>query len=364
MGDKKTADNGGVYKSEIHPIQAWHERSHQSDKDFDQFFNDMGFVIRGRTEDGHDIHLWTFHYQQRGAEVVLDGDITQSLFMAAKFSDEEKKTMHDIPYVNKGQNIEDYQKPGTIVIKEDGDKTEWGTPERGFECHPPNWRVTGGHAGVKVDIKYTSNEPGFFHLGSFEDLPAKGGLAGYVMHGKTEGTMEVAGKVHKFKGYGVHERIIQSGIVPDRTHYMGGRGLNWMHSWSEDFSWYGFQGDVGSGAFTGILYHGGKSYAVSGDQGGIEETLYWLDPKSKIQIPYRWKVWFNTPVGRMESEVYGYGRGYYTWIRRHGTMVVNQYLADASSKLTLNDGSVVESKQQSMIEHMRTMYRQPEPEGK
>jgi hypothetical protein len=46
-------------------------------------------------------------------------------------------------------------------------------------------------------------------------------------------------------GYGVHERILNAGIVPPRIDYMKGRGLNWAHGWSEEFPWYIMSGDVG-----------------------------------------------------------------------------------------------------------------------
>ena len=181
-----------------------------------------------------------------------------------------------------------------------------------------------------------------------------------MQHGKAEGTIEHAGTTYKFTGYGVHERIIQSGIVPDRTRFMGNRGLGWIQSWGEKLSFYVMKGDVGENAATGILYVGDECYAVEAEKIHVEETLYWLDPKSKINIPYRWKVVFETPAGRLQAEVYAYGRGYYTWLRRHGTMVVNQYTADAAVKLTQKDGTVLEEKHQSMVEHMRTLYRQPE----
>jgi len=355
-----SSEDPGIYQSVHLPVVLEHEGTHQTEEAYSEFFNDMGFVIRGRTEEGHDIHLWSFMYQQRGPEIIIDGDVSQSLFIASKFSDEEKLSMHDTPYVNKGQNIEDYAKPGTIKIAEGGPETTWTHTNRKFVCKPPHWRVEGEHAGVVADINYTESSDGFFHLGAFDKLKKEGGVAGYVMHGKAEGTITVKGKPYKFKGYGVHERIIQSGLVPDRTHYMGGRGLNWMHGWSEDFSWYCFKGDVGEKNFTGVINIGGESIPVDGDKGGIEETLYWLDPKSKLMIPYRWKVWMETEKGRLESLVYGYARGYYTWIRKHGTMVVNQYTADADSKFIFKDGKVVESKQMNMIEHMRTMYRQPD----
>jgi hypothetical protein len=349
-----------IYENTTLPIVQKYEGAHQKDDKYPEFFNDMGFVIRGRTEEGEDIHLWSFMYQQRGAEIIVDGDVSQTLCMVTKFSEEEKKTMHDIPYINKGQNIEDYAKIGEIKIDEsNSDVTTWSTSDRKFICKPPHWRIEGDHAGVKADIDYTESSVGFFHLGSFEDLPDEGGHAGYIMHGKAEGTITMNGKTHKFKGYGVHERIIISGTVSDRTEYMGGRGLNWLHSWSEEFSFYCFKGDVGSGNFTGIVNVGKESFPVENHDGGIEELAYWLDPKSKLMIPYKWRVWANVPQGRLESEVWGYGRGYYTWIRKHGTMVVNQYLADSKSTFTFKDGRVLQAPQMAMIEHMRTLYRQP-----
>jgi len=352
----------GIFQNFTLQVKQTDEGAHHKDTDFPEFFNDSGFVIRGRTEDGEDIHLWSFLYQQRGREIIIDGDVNQTLCIVTKFSDAEKKSMHDTPYINKGQNIEDYGKVGTIVIDESkSDVTTWSTPDRKFICRPPSWKIEGDHAGVTTDINYTACSPGFFHLGSFEDLPKDGGCAGYIQHGKTEGTITIAGKAYKFKGFGVHERIIQDGIIPDRTGYMGARGLNWMHSWSDEFSFYCVKGDVGTGTFTGIVNIGKDEYPVSNHDGGIEECAYWLDPKSKLMIPYRWKVWANVAVGRLESEIWGYGRGYYTWIRRHGTLVVNQYQADSKSTFTFKDGKVLEAPNQiATVEHMRTMYRQPD----
>ena len=269
--------------------------------------------------------------------------------------------MHDNVYINKGQNIEDYQKPGWIKIDEQADKVVWSTPELRYECSPTRFHISGEHAGVKRDVTLTKNTPGFFHLGSFENLSKTSGCAGYIAHGKVEGTITVKGKAHKFKGWAVNERIIQLGVIPDRTGYMGNRGLNWMHGFSDEFSWYCFKGDVAGGQFTGIVNIGDESFPVANGEGGIEEVAYWVDPKSRILSPYKWKVWMKTSKGRLDAYVGGYARGYYTWIRKHGTMVVNQYQADSKSTFTFDDGRKLEAPTQlAMIEHMRTLYRQPE----
>jgi hypothetical protein len=57
--------------------------------------------------------------RQKGNEVIIDGDVTQNLLVYGKFTEDEKKDMHDTPYVNKGQNIEDYLPPGKIKIDEE-----------------------------------------------------------------------------------------------------------------------------------------------------------------------------------------------------------------------------------------------------
>jgi len=62
-----------------------------------------------------------FIYQQKGPEVILDGNITQTLLVTAKFPDGEEKTIRDRPYVNKGQNIDDYLPYGSMKVTETDD---------------------------------------------------------------------------------------------------------------------------------------------------------------------------------------------------------------------------------------------------
>jgi hypothetical protein len=347
------------YQSIAKPVTIEHEGRHLKTEDYPQFFSDMGFVIRGRTDEGEDIQLWMFIYIQRGAEIIVDGDVTQTCFIATKYSEDEKQTMHSSPYINKGQNIEDYETPGAIKISESSEETIWESTNRKFTCKPPHWHISGDHAGVETDITFKESSPGFFHCGAFEVLQRDHG-AGYIMHGTAEGTIVAKGKIYKFKGYGVHERILQYGTVSDRTEYMNNRGLNWIHGWSEELSFFCFQGDFGNAPMCGIVNIGKESFTVSHGQGGIEEAAYWLDPKSKIMVPYKWKLWMITAEGKLEAEVLAYARGYYTWIRKHGTMVVNQLQADSKTKFTFNDGRVIEVPQIGMIEHMRTLYRQEE----
>jgi len=329
--------------------------------DYDrELFNDYGFVVRAKADTGEDIHLWSFIYQQQGAEIIVDGDVGQTLLIYGKFTEDEKQTMHPMAMtVNKGQNIEDYYPPGSIKIREGKDQVTWELGGRLHQGSPPEWHVSGEHAGVKLDIHFTQDNNAFYHCGKFEDLD-KTNSAGFIVHTRTKGSIEVHGKTLKFSnGFGLHERIIQRDRISDRTGYMAGRGLHWMHGWSEDFTWYLMRGDVGAGMSTAMINIGNQQILLEDPtSSGVEEVAQWIDPTSKILSPYKWRVWVRTENGTLESRIYAYARQYYTWIRRGGTLVVNQYCANADSTFTYKDGRKVESKQMISIEHMRTLYRQ------
>jgi hypothetical protein len=103
------AESHSLYNSYVGPTTLEYEKSHAGGRmgGGKDVFNDLGFVIRGRAETGEDIHLWMFIYQQEGPEVIVDGDLTQTLLLYGKFDEEQKKNIVDAPYVNKGQNIDD-----------------------------------------------------------------------------------------------------------------------------------------------------------------------------------------------------------------------------------------------------------------
>ena len=349
-----------IYNNVAGPIKLDDEKKNIADDYKGELFNDSGFVLRAKAETGEDIHLWSFIYAQQGREIIVDGDVAQTLLVYGKFSEEEKQYMHpDATTVNKGQNIEDYYKPGSIKVSESKDKVVWKLDSLKHHCTPPEWHIKGEHAGVKVDIHFKQLNPAFWHLGTFETIKPIG-MAGYVVHCSTSGTIEVDGKVLTIKNqFGLHERIIQQGKVPDRTGHMSGRGLHWMHGFSEGFSWYLIRGDVGKGMGSAMVNLGDEQFLLEDPtSSGVEEVMQWIDPVSKILSPYKWRVWVRTKQGTLEARIYAYARQYYTWIRRGGTLVVNQYCADADVEFRHADGRVTQAKQMVSIEHMRTLYRQ------
>jgi len=341
------------------PVLLDYSRSYAEGRLGHEIFNDYGFVVRAKAETGEDFHLWLFTYQLKGPEVIIDGDVTQTLLVFGKFSDEEKTRISDNPYVNKGQNLEDYLPPGSITVKEEKDQVTWSNAGRIMVGKPPNYELSGVHAGVKVNLHFKETSDALYHHGRFEDLPPNEGRAGYLVHCKVTGSIEVQGKVLKIAtGYGVHERILNAGIVPPRIDFMKGRGLNWSHGWSEEFSWYIMSGDMGPTG-KGYVNIDGEVLVVQGvDKAWVNEVDHWLDPKTRQLAPYKWNIWLVTPKGRLDIVLNGYGRAFYTWTRLGGTLVVNQYVCDAVSTFTRTDGTVIKAKQMASMEYMRTLYRQ------
>lgn len=355
------SDQHSLYNSYVGPTTLDYERALTKGRTGGgkDLFNDLGFVIRGKAKTGEDVHLWMFIYQQEGPEVIIDGDLTQTLLLYGKFSDEDKQCIRDYPYVNKGQNIDDYEQPGSIKIQESSNQVTWSNAGRVMECTPPNWKIGGEHAGVKVNITFRQTSDAFFHCGQFEKLAPDSGLAGYVLHGRASGTIEHDGNVLELvEAHGIHERIFISKVMPIRVEYMGGRGEQWVHGWGEEFSWYMLTADV-SDSSTAMVNIDGELAVVTGkDKAWTNAIGHWLDPKTNQVNPHQWQTFIITDKGRLDATVKAYKRGFYTWIRRRGTLVVHQYLADCEATFTRNDGTVVKSKQVASFEYMRTLYKQ------
>jgi hypothetical protein len=325
-------------------------------------FNDYGFVVRAKSDEGEDILLWMFIYRQQGPEIIIANDVTQTAFIATKFSDVEKTAMHDTPFINQGQNIEDYHRIGTLETELTENKASWSIAGRELGYENGEWYAKGQHAGVEVDLRMTQRGECFYHVANYAkwDWENNRGIAGGNLHVRVNGTIKANNKTYTIRnGHGVHERIIMAGNVPERINYMGKGGAPWMHSFGERLSFFTiFRDFSGTGQFSLTL----DNELVTAVQGPgwvqVKEKESWLDPKTKQVNPRSWLVQATTELGKFEAIVTGYGRYYYTWTRRGGTLLVHCYMADVLATFTKNDGTVIQEKQLGMVEYMRTLYNQ------
>lgn len=358
--DQKSISASNLFKYSVGPVEL--EYAKDWTKAFPgekEFYYDYGFSIRATAETGEDFHLWTFMYNQNNQDALVLGDLCQTALLITNFSDKEKKLMHPTPFIDKGQNVEDNLPLGSLTCEKGDNSYVWKIDGRVFTAEKDNWRITGEHAGVKTDIRLTQPGQGFFHLGRFEDWK-EDGTAGYSTHTKAEGEITVHGRTFKIKGYAVHENLGIRGTtvgVPDRIKYMGMHGHNWVHAFSDEFSWYMLANTAGKRS-TGMVTINGEVLAASTPQNvWFEIAEEWLDPQSKQIVPRKWRAYIRTEKGTLEAEMVAYGRSYWTWNRRGGVIIVYALVGQTSSTFTYNDGRVLSTpKQLSFVEHMRTLH--------
>ncbi|KAI9743689.1 MAG: hypothetical protein M1818_003005 [Claussenomyces sp. TS43310] len=346
-------------------------------------FNDFGFVVRGNTTSGEDFHLWMFMYRQQDtAEFIINEDICQTSMVHGVFSSTPKpgvstsadaQTMHDTPFVNKGQDIEDYQPIGTLRTSESATQKNWTFEGRVFTSAPPLWKAQGTHGGVQVDLDMRQRGQEFYHAGLFSDLSDCAanassanyncsGSAGGIIHLDVTGSIVVGNDTLTIDtAYAVHERIIQAGSVPSRLASASGDGSNWLHGWGKELSYFAFTAAQGPYAI-GMLNADNRTTVTSGATNvTIAETAHWLDPKTNQLNPYQWQTTALLSAGRLDSTVTAFGRSYYLWVRNGGTVLVHQFVANCVSTLTRPDGSTLTEDGVAFLEYMRTLYVQPTP---
>jgi hypothetical protein len=360
-GDPGSNPSGahGLFRASSGPVLLQYEGALTEGRDSNEVESDSGFIVRATAETGEDVYLWTFAYRQQSYEVIIDADLNQTLLVYGEFAENDKYQMHDTPFINKGQGLEDFHKPGSLRITEGGEATEWSIAGRSYVSSPPRWAIRGEHAGVRCDIEIAQRGPAFFHAGKFEELKDDG-IAGFLVHGTATGEIEVNGRILKISGYAGHERILQLGRVPPRMVYMGGRGTNWMHGFGAEFTWMLYLADAGPLGSAMITFD--DEQVICDDPGRISVTEigHWLDPRSHQITPCKWRVTIRTDRGELEATINGYGRAYYPWVRRGGSIVCNQFMADAAAIFRYPDGSIVESKQLAVVDNVRQFYAQPE----
>ncbi|KAK4938697.1 hypothetical protein LTR10_020880 [Elasticomyces elasticus] len=351
------------FSAQVGPVR-WDEQGPIVPNDYKKpLFNDVGLIVRAKSDEGNDVLLWIFIYRQQGPEIIIANDVTQTGFVVGEFTDKEKVHMHDTPFISKGQNLEDYYHPGAIEFEETDKKTSWklGGREMGY-LGDGKWYAKGTHAGVETDLIFTQRGDYFYHVSAWDtgfDKKLPGGIAGGNGHVRVNGTIKANGKTYTItNGHGMQERIVMAGFIPERINYMGKGGSPWMHGWGEQLSFFTISRDTGHNAQFSVNVDG-ETLAVMGAGWAItKENEQWLDPKTKQANPRRWTVIATTTKGRFQASVVGFARYYYTWIRRHGVLVVHQFMCDTVMTFTRNDGSVVSEKGVGMVEYMRTLYNQ------
>jgi len=277
--------------------------------------------------------------------------------------------MHDTPFVNQGQDIEDYLPVGALKSTANDSLVTYNIANVTMTSTGTTWQAYGSHAGVSVNITMEVSGQEFLHVGNFSqlsdcplDTPSANsnctGSAGGIVHAVATGTISFNDTTLVLdQAYSVHERLIQGGSVPSRIQNSDGIGAFWMHAWGQRLSFFTFTADTQYA--TGEVTIDGQTYVSSGVANTSIETIgSWLDPKSNQLIPYKWTTFAILDFGRMDATVTAYGRLYYYWVRDGGLIITYQFVADAETTFVYTNGTTISEEQPAFIEYFRTFYIQ------
>ncbi|KAL3474484.1 hypothetical protein BJX99DRAFT_260416 [Aspergillus californicus] len=335
-------------------------------------FSDSGFVVRGNTTTGEEFHIWIFWYRQLGKEeYVVNGDVMQVALLRGNFSEEDLSHMNNVPFINKGQNLEDYRHPGTMRVSQTDNRVTWQFEGISSTAKQGEWTVKGSYGDVDVDLHIRPRGNMFYHAGDFADLSGCEnettstnydciGVAGGIVHVSASGTITANGtELEIDQAQGVHERILMASNVPPRLEVGLGRGSFWLHGWGERFSWFTFTSEQGPYA-VGMVNIGNETHVSGGNLNvTIEARDHWLDPETDQINPTGWHTTAQFENGVLEADVQAFGRVYYYWLRNGGLLVVNQMTAYMVMRYTPHGGQPIMDKGGAFMEYMKTFYEQP-----
>ncbi|KAF2815547.1 uncharacterized protein BDZ99DRAFT_516266 [Mytilinidion resinicola] len=281
----------------------------------------------------------------------------------------------DTPFVNVGQDLEDYAPIGTLTSTYNNSNVEYtfedftlGSQDS-IPSHVKTWNANESRGGGTVSLTMQQHGDEVYHAGAFEGLSncspnetatnynCTGNFGGIVHINDVTGTLSYNDSTVTIgTAYGVHERILQAGAVPSRILNCLGNAATCIHTWGEKIDSWVFSVDFGP-LTQSLVNIDGETMATTGIANtSLAETAHWLDPKSNQLVPYKWHSWAGMSKGRIDSYVTAFGRLYYYWIRKGGMIITYQYLANAVTTFTYPNGTTISESQVAFIEYFRTAY--------
>ena len=330
--------------SDTYDLTVHDQRCHLDEVTADMdLWENHGFLLRAETDDGTDITLWTSPYiVKRGPHSYYSAemDILQTVLVATRYSEAERLVMHDNDFVAAGWCVADYLPRGTIAADHDPDRVLWKVLGREYEDAPPHWAVRGEHAGVDLDLRFEGYVPSF---GVYpHDRFAQDGIAWYEAYLRAAGTIVHGGRSLAFTdGYACHERVI---VTRDHEpQKMRGHGLNWHHLFGDRVqAWIMTSPSAAEGLAYVVV--DGETFAATGPaRVHIDDVEHWVDPRSWMRVPCRWRVEVETDGGTLALLSWAYARAYYPWTPFRDTVNILYWMsAQATGTFTRADGEVID----------------------
>jgi hypothetical protein len=313
---------------------------------------------------GEDLLLWLSPYRLVGRQVgspftTEDNALSQTLVLRAAYEGAERAMMHDTPFLGVGYDPGDFLPADALQVEVTSERATWRVGKREFTAAPPRWSVRGEHAGVEVDLEMTAMGPPLW-LADPRRTVEESQERWLTQCARARGRVKHRGQLLEIDGYASHERHVHCGTRYDPPRLLSAKGVTW-HSGSGD----GVQVITLSRpslrlAWSRLVFDQDQvEFSAPDHECRIEETDFWVDPQSRLQVPCAWRSSFRGPSGSLEVEARAFARAYYLWPNfKRGVTVCYWWLADARVRYELADGRAGDERFQYVVHDNRLLYRQ------
>ncbi|MSU49519.1 MAG: hypothetical protein EXS37_10605 [Opitutus sp.] len=295
-----------------------------------------GWGVRSIAGDG-DTLLWVAAYQLRsrhaGPFVKPEFSALQSMVAHVEFTAGQRATMHDNDFVALGWNgLGDLRPPGDLAITVGEDQAVWAMNDMRFTAAPPDWHVRGRQRETDYDLHLHADRPAFW-LTDRRITARQNGDRWHLVNARATGSVTVDGRRIALEGMGWHERHIHLNDHYDPIKLLKGPGIVFHNGYSAELDFH-LMGRPQLGVFRAKILCGGEEFNFKG-AAEIEtpETGHWVDPRSRLHSPIRWRVRCRNASASLELDVQAFARTFYLWnFLTGGVNVLHWWLAEATGR--------------------------------
>jgi hypothetical protein len=295
-----------------------------------------GWGVRSLAGEG-DTLVWVAAYRLRARQgrpfVKPEFSALQSMVAHVELTAAERAEMHDNDFVAIGWNgLDDLRPPDELAIAVGGDQAVWAMHDMRFTAAPPDWRVEGRQRDTIYDLHLHASSPAFW-LTDRALSARQNGDRWHLVNACSRGTVTVAGRRLSLDGAGWHERHIHLNDTYDPIKLLKGPGIVFHNCYAPELHFH-MMGRPALGVFRAKVLCGEEEFNFKG-AGEIEtaEISHWVDPRSRLHTPVRWRVRCANATAALELEVRAFARTFYLWnFLTGGVNVLYWWLAEASGR--------------------------------
>ncbi|MDD5094359.1 MAG: hypothetical protein PHV74_08285 [Dehalococcoidia bacterium] len=304
------------------------------------YFENCGFMVLGECEE-HDISLVTCIFRagggRQGPWQVDDIFKGQTTFLVEPKGQTGK--MHNNDFIGNRTWAMDHWTGGEV--RQTKDEVIWQLGNRQHICRPPYWEVKGEHMGVDCNLTLGGLGDAAYHKGKYTDL-AKNGVAGYEQPMWVEGTITAQGKTYTLKkGFGVQEKFTQPAW--DLAQTLTEQAYYWVWWASDSVRIFIYYFPSMGRTYSNVVVDGKEiPFAENGKSNiSLDELEWWIDPKTKMQVPVRWHFNLQSKNGVVDLMLAASSRTFYGYLTQAGATIHYGLHAHSNGRLFLPDGRII-----------------------